>query len=56
MFLKNVKIVYTGGKRGWKGDVPFVNYDTTQMKKLGWMASLNSDEAVRKAVKEYLKK
>mgnify|MGYP001600279503 CR=1 FL=1 len=55
MNLKNVKVCYTGGKRGWKGDVTLVNYDTTKMKRLGWAPYLSSDEAVRKAVKEYLK-
>ena len=55
MKLKNVKITYRGGKRGWKGDVAYVNYDTAKMKKLGWKPSLSSDEAIKKAVKEYLK-
>ena len=55
MGLKNVRIKYTGGRQGWKGDVVFVNYDTTKMKNLGWEPSLNSKGAVRKAVKEYLK-
>ena len=54
MKLENVKIEYTGGKRGWKGDVPLVNYDTSKMKKLGWKPSLTSDKAVRKAIKIYL--
>ncbi len=55
MKFKNVKLIYAGGKRGWKGDVTFVDYDTSKMKKLGWKPSISSDEAVRKAVKEYLK-
>ena len=55
MKLKKIKISYTGGRQGWKGDVVFVNYDTAKMKKLGWKPSIDSDKAVRKAAKEYLK-
>jgi len=51
MGFNNVKFTYTGGKRGWKGDVPKFQFDISKMKKLGWNASLNSDEAVRKTVK-----
>lgn len=51
MDLKDVKFNYTGGKRGWKGDIPKFQFDISKMKKLGWNASLTSDEAVRKTVK-----
>jgi UDP-glucose 4-epimerase len=51
MGLKNVKFRYTGGKRGWPGDVPVVHLDVTKIKKLGWRASRNSDEAVREAAR-----
>jgi len=54
MKLKNVKLKYTGGKRGWKGDVPVVRLDTTKINKLNWKPKLNSYEAVTKAVKENL--
>ncbi len=54
MRLKNVKFKYTGGKRGWAGDVPRFQLSTQKMKKLGWKASLSSDEAVRKAIREIL--
>ena len=46
------KIVYTGGRGGWPGDVPIVHYDTTKLRKLGWMAHYTSDEAVELAVKK----
>ena len=52
--LKNVTYKYTGGKRGWKGDVPRFQLDTTKIKKLGWKTNYTSDEAVRKAIKELL--
>ena len=55
MGLKNARIEYAGGRQGWKGDIVFVDYDTAKMKNLGWEPSFNSEGAVRKAVKEYLK-
>jgi len=55
MNLDNVQFKYTGGKRGWKGDVPFFQFDVTKIKNLGWEANLSSDEAVRKSVKDLLK-
>jgi len=54
MKLKNVKFRYTGGKRGWAGDVPRFQLSTEKMRKLGWQASLSSDEAVRKAIQDSL--
>jgi UDP-glucose 4-epimerase len=52
MGLKNVDFKYTGGKRGWKGDVPHFQFDISKIKKLGWKPRLSSDEAVRKAIKD----
>ncbi len=54
MKLKNVKFNYTGGRRGWAGDVPRFQLSTEKMRNLGWQASLSSDEAVRKAVQDSL--
>jgi UDP-glucose 4-epimerase len=54
MDLKDVKFKYTGGKRGWIGDVPQFQFDVQKMNKLGWNASYSSDEAVRKAVLDLL--
>jgi UDP-glucose 4-epimerase len=56
MGLANVKLKYTGGERGWPGDVPQVRLDTLRMEKLGWKPKYNSDEAVRIAIKEILGK
>lgn len=52
MGLHDVKLVYTGGDRGWIGDVPFFQYDLSRIKKLGWKARYSSDEAVLKSVRE----
>ncbi|MCD6284240.1 NAD-dependent epimerase/dehydratase family protein [bacterium] len=54
MGLKNVRIVYTGGRRGWKGDVPVVHFSIEKMKKLGWQPKYTSDEAVRIAARRLL--
>ena len=43
---------YSGGNRGWKGDVPIVRLDTQKITDLGWRSSMNSVEAIRKSVKE----
>lgn len=50
MGLKDVKFVYTGGDRGWVGDVPRFQYDTSRINKLGWKAKKTSDQAVEIAV------
>lgn len=54
MGLKKVRFKYTGGPRGWPGDVPQVKFNVDKMKKLGWMAKYTSDEAVRQAIKDIL--
>ena len=43
-------IRYTGGDRGWVGDVPQFRYNLDKIHKLGWKASNSSDEAVQKAI------
>jgi len=54
MGLKGVKFEFTGGRQGWRGDVPQVRLDAARMAKLGWQPALASDEAVRRAVKEMI--
>lgn len=56
MGLKNVKFIYTGGQRGWVGDVPQVRFDITRMTGIGWQAHYSSDNAVRLAIREQLGK
>jgi UDP-glucose 4-epimerase len=56
MGLSGIPIEYTGGDRGWVGDVPFFNYDITKIKSIGWMPKYNSTEAVRIAVRKILGK
>jgi len=51
----NAKIRYTGGDRGWVGDVPKFAYNLEKIHALGWKASLTSDQAVQKAIDYILK-
>jgi UDP-glucose 4-epimerase len=48
---KKVKFQYTGGERGWAGDVRFMLLDTKKIQKLGWKPKLDSEAAVRYALK-----
>lgn len=48
----NAKIRYTGGDRGWPGDVPKSRLDPSRLTALGFRTSLSSDQAVEAAVRE----
>lgn len=43
---------YTGGDRGWRGDVPRSRMDASKIEALGFALSHTSDEAVGRAVRE----
>ncbi len=55
MGLSNVKFKYTGGDRGWKGDVPRFSYDISKILATGWKPKHTSDESVRQTVKDAIK-
>lgn len=52
----DAKIEYTGGDRGWKGDVPEFKYDLSKINALGWHAAHDSNTSVRLAIKKALGK
>ena len=54
MGLKNVEFKFTGGSRGWKGDVPQFQFNISKITKLGWTPTLTSDETIRKAIQVIL--
>lgn len=54
MGLSNAEFRYTGGDRGWPGDVPTVIYDIGKMRALGWEARQSSADAVRIATRRLL--
>lgn len=52
--LKDVRFEYTGGDRGWKGDVPFMALSVEKIGELGWKPARSSKESVRLCVRELL--
>lgn len=52
----NAEIKYTGGDRGWVGDVPEFRYDLSKVNTLGWKAAYTSNESVRLAIQKALGK
>jgi UDP-glucose 4-epimerase len=54
MGLKMPEVAYSGGDRGWPGDVPVVRIDASKLAQLGFRPKLNSQQAVRKATQEIL--
>jgi len=49
-FGKDHKLRYTGGKTGWKGDVPFYSHNSKKLNTLGWQPKLSSKDAIEKAI------
>jgi UDP-glucose 4-epimerase len=43
---------FSGGRRGWAGDVPVVRLDCRRIRALGWTCRLGSAEAMRRSLKE----
>jgi UDP-glucose 4-epimerase len=56
MKLKDVTITYTGGKRGWKGDVPKMLLSIEKLQQLGWKPTHNSKSSVSAAARSTLGK
>lgn len=54
MGISNTVFEYTGGKEGWKGDVPKFQYDLSKIHVAGWAAQYTSDEAVALTVENNL--
>ncbi len=55
MGLTGVRLKYTGGIRGWRGDAPQVRFDMSRMRAIGWEARLSSDESIEKATREIVR-
>ncbi|MCL5075753.1 MAG: NAD-dependent epimerase/dehydratase family protein [Chloroflexi bacterium] len=52
---RNVALRYSGGDRGWPGDVPLMLLDVSRINRLGWKAHLTSEEAIRIAIQRLLR-
>ncbi|MEK6543878.1 MAG: NAD-dependent epimerase/dehydratase family protein [Elusimicrobiota bacterium] len=55
MGLGGVEFRYSGGKRGWAGDVPVVRFDIKRVLALGWKPKYGSEEAMRSSIAAMLK-
>ncbi len=44
--LADVRYEYTGGDRGWKGDVPVVRLNSDKLRALGWRCRYSSTDAL----------
>lgn len=51
---EQVDFQYTGGDRGWKGDVPVVRLDTRRIQATGWRCARSSAEALRQSISAML--
>lgn len=47
---EQVDFQYTGGDRGWKGDVPIVRLNTERIQGTGWRCQRTSAEALRQSI------
>jgi UDP-glucose 4-epimerase len=48
--LSQVAYSFTGGDRGWKGDVPVVRFDTSKLRSRGWSNRRTSREALQASI------
>jgi UDP-glucose 4-epimerase len=46
----SVDFCYSGGSRGWKGDVPIVRIGTDKIRSIGWKNELTGPEALRSSM------
>ena len=54
MGLEGVSYEFTGGDRGWKGDVPVVRLDSRKIRALGWSNQYTTEEAIRMSIDSML--
>ncbi len=52
---KNVQFEFTGGDRGWKGDVAVIRLNTDRIRSLGWKNIRNSREALRDSMQALIR-
>jgi UDP-glucose 4-epimerase len=48
--VRGTTYTYGGGSRGWKGDVPYVRFDTTKLRALGWRNRRTAVEALTDSI------
>lgn len=50
--VNKVALKFTGGDRGWKGDVPVIRLDSSKIRKFGWNNTLTTKEALEKSLND----
>jgi UDP-glucose 4-epimerase len=45
------ELVYAGGERGWIGDSPLIQLDTSRITRLGWVPKIGIEDAIRRTVR-----
>ena len=45
------ELVFAGGTRGWIGDSPLIQLDTTRITRLGWVPKVSIEDGVRRTVR-----
>lgn len=48
--LKDVRYIFTGGDRGWIGDVPVIRLNTDKITQMGWRNRFSSREAIAMSI------
>ncbi len=51
---RGTEFVFTGGDRGWAGDVPIVRLNTSRIRSLGWSNKMTSREALKASMQSLL--
>ena len=51
----NPKLYYSGGKRGWVGDNPFIFLDTSKIRSTGWKPNFSIEKSVVETVEYIIK-
>ncbi len=54
MGLSDVEFTYTGGSRGWKGDVPRMRLDIVLLKAMGWKQDYTSEKSIKYSLRTLL--
>ena len=54
MGLKDVRETRTGGRGGWKGDVPIIKMDNSKLERFGWHSTYTTKQAVKKTIDNLL--
>ncbi len=52
--LRSTAFRFSGGDRGWKGDVPVVRINTDRIRALGWANAMSSRQALAASMRSML--